>query len=251
MTCSSVTFLGTGAAVHPHRAQSSVLVDYMGYNLMVDSGCSVLNQLSRLNIGVDDIDYVVVTHGHYDHICGLGMISFVKQFTGGKRLKVLAPASALSLVEALVSAGAKSSGVEGLVSMSIERLADPGLTGDMRYITLEAIPAVHTVDAYSIAITLSNLGMIVISGDTRPTFDLARVAQNSLLTVHEATYPSTMKGKAEKRGHSTVAEAIHVASKSELGARYHLTLESEAEALRVSRGTNVLVPEDLSTVKIC
>ena len=51
------------------RQRSSVLIQDNGYNILIDAGPDVRNQL--LNANVDKIDAVLITHTHSDHISGL------------------------------------------------------------------------------------------------------------------------------------------------------------------------------------
>ena len=51
----------------------SILVDYAGKKILLDAGASnlFLNNMKLLNIDVDDIDFVTLSHAHYDHANGL------------------------------------------------------------------------------------------------------------------------------------------------------------------------------------
>ncbi|BAA79607.1 putative metal dependent hydrolase [Aeropyrum pernix K1] len=250
MSCAELYFLGTGAAVNPRRMQSSLLLDYMGVTVLVDASCGAANALEALGYPPESIGAVVVTHGHYDHVCGLGLLSFIKSFRGGPPLKLHSPPAAEGVVRSVVEAGLRSS-ARGGVGYSILPLRPGGEAGFGGVVRVRGLRADHTVEALSLEIGLAGLGFILVSGDTRPTEELEARAPRALATVHEATLPSGMAEKAAATGHSTVGEAVGVASKSGIGLLYHLTPESEEEALRASRGTRVMVPQDLQAVKIC
>ncbi len=81
----SLTFLGTGTSVgvpvigcdcavctssHPHnkRTRSSVVLRYGDVTLLVDSGPDL--RLQALREGLREIDAVIYTHGHLDHVAG-------------------------------------------------------------------------------------------------------------------------------------------------------------------------------------
>jgi len=51
----------------------SILIKESGKNILFDTGQSqnVLNNLERLGERVEDVDYIVLSHGHYDHTGGL------------------------------------------------------------------------------------------------------------------------------------------------------------------------------------
>ncbi|MCE4603473.1 MAG: MBL fold metallo-hydrolase [Aeropyrum sp.] len=251
MTCTEVYMLGTGSALHPARAQSSILVDTGYAILLVDAGCSSLNNLLRTGRRLEDLDAVAVTHAHYDHICGLGLLSFITQFRGRQPPIVVAPRGSLRIVEEALALGARSSAKPSSTMPEVRPIA-PGevlsLEGGLK---IRALAAEHTVEALGFEVSHRTSGSIVVSGDTRPAPQISEAASRAALTIHEATLPSGMEGEAHASGHSTVAQALEIASLSELGALYHLTPLSEAEAVERARGSRVLVPQDLGAVKIC
>jgi ribonuclease Z len=72
----SVLFLGTaGAAPSAHRGAPGHLVRRGGDRILVDCGEGTQRQLLRSGIGLVDVDAVLVTHCHADHVLGLpGML---------------------------------------------------------------------------------------------------------------------------------------------------------------------------------
>jgi len=81
-----ITFLGTGTSqgvpviacqcavcksedVRDKRLRSSVLISHKGQQFIIDTGPDFRQQLLREN--VDRLDFVLLTHGHKDHVAGL------------------------------------------------------------------------------------------------------------------------------------------------------------------------------------
>ena len=97
---------------------------------------------------------------------------------------------------------------------------------------------------------------IGISGDTRPTDELARFFKDCDLLIFESTYSQDKQEKAIENGHSTAAEAATIAKKAEVdklllthfSSRYDETslLVKEASAIHY----NVEAAEDLKVVRI-
>ena len=52
-----------------NRTRASIYLDIDGYNILVDAGPDLREQINKNNI--KNIDSVFVTHGHYDHIGGI------------------------------------------------------------------------------------------------------------------------------------------------------------------------------------
>lgn len=71
-----LVFLGTSAsAPSVHRGLSSAMVLYKEYRFMVDCGEGTQRQLLRSGLGFRRLDRILLTHGHLDHILGLGGIA--------------------------------------------------------------------------------------------------------------------------------------------------------------------------------
>ena len=68
-----VTFLGTGAATNPERAQSGIALTYERETVLLDTcgGSVVLGQLERAGIDIRTVHHLAITHAHYDHSGGL------------------------------------------------------------------------------------------------------------------------------------------------------------------------------------
>jgi ribonuclease Z len=71
-----LVFLGTSAAAPSvHRGLSSAMVSYKEYRFLVDCGEGTQRQLLRSGLGFRRLDRILLTHGHLDHILGLGGIA--------------------------------------------------------------------------------------------------------------------------------------------------------------------------------
>ncbi len=55
---------------------------------------------------------------------------------------------------------------------------------------------------------------IVYSGDTRPSEDIVKLAEDADLLIHDGTFSAELEDEADKGGHSTVKEAAEIAKKA-------------------------------------
>ncbi|MCB0005423.1 MAG: MBL fold metallo-hydrolase [Anaerolineales bacterium] len=97
--------LGTGTPIlDPERpASSAFLVDVAGATLLFDAGRGVTMQLLKLGRSPVAIDYLFITHHHYDHICDLGELLMAAWHNGRTApLHVYGPAGTRSIVKALL-----------------------------------------------------------------------------------------------------------------------------------------------------
>jgi len=71
-----LVFLGTSASAPSiHRGLSSAMVLHKEYRFLIDCGEGTQRQLLRSGLGFRRLDRILLTHGHLDHILGLGGIA--------------------------------------------------------------------------------------------------------------------------------------------------------------------------------
>ena len=88
---------------------------------------------------------------------------------------------------------------------------------------------------------------IVYSGDTRPTRELVRLAENADLLIHDATFDDQLKDRALEDGHSTPSQAAETAREAgvkrliltHISARYEKPSLLEKQARKVFPQTEV------------
>jgi ribonuclease BN (tRNA processing enzyme) len=102
-----VTTLGTGDAFGAAgRFHSAVVVQAGKSKALVDCGPCILQALHRAQISPGDIDFLLVTHLHGDHIGGVPMLLLDYQFRSRRKrpLVVIGPALCSARLEALTEA---------------------------------------------------------------------------------------------------------------------------------------------------
>jgi ribonuclease Z len=99
-----LVFLGTSAsAPSVHRGLSSAVVLYQEYRFLVDCGEGTQRQLLRSGLGFRRLDRILLTHGHLDHILGLGgLASTFGRWEAIDRLEIWGGRWALDRVEMLM-----------------------------------------------------------------------------------------------------------------------------------------------------
>ena len=99
-----LVFLGTSAsAPSVHRGLSAAMVMHKEYRFMVDCGEGTQRQLLRSGLGFRRLDRILLTHGHLDHILGLGGIaSTFGRWEAIERLEIWGGRWALDRVEQLM-----------------------------------------------------------------------------------------------------------------------------------------------------
>ncbi len=99
-----ITLLGTGGP-RPDRDRQgpATLVRAGGVDLLVDAGRGVATQLARVGLRPGDLDAVLVTHHHFDHIGGLGDLLMAAWNEGRTApLPIVGPPGTVRIVDALL-----------------------------------------------------------------------------------------------------------------------------------------------------
>jgi len=97
---------------------------------------------------------------------------------------------------------------------------------------------------------------ITYSGDTRPSQNLVKLARDSHILIHEATFEAGKEDKAMETGHSTASEAAEIAKKSNvknlilthLSTRYKRSDIIEMAAREIFKDS--IVAHDLMSVEV-
>lgn len=138
-----ITFLGTSAsAPSPKRNLPAYLVQHDEYRFLVDCGEGTQRQILQSGIGFKRLNRILITHGHLDHILGLGgLLSTFMRWETIDRLEIYGGASALErigdLIYGVVLRGAKPAMPVSLIEVK------PGLIFEAHDFTITAFPVNH------------------------------------------------------------------------------------------------------------
>jgi ribonuclease Z len=99
-----IVFLGTSASAPSiQRGLSSQIVLHREYRFLIDCGEGTQRQILRSGLGFKRLNRVLLTHGHLDHILGLGgLISTFARWEAMERLEIYGGRWALQRVYDLV-----------------------------------------------------------------------------------------------------------------------------------------------------
>lgn len=137
-----IVFLGTSAsAPSVDRGLSSSLVIYRDQRFIIDCGEGTQRQLLRSGLGFRRLDKVLLTHGHLDHMLGLGgLVSTFSRWESISTLSIYAGEWALQRVEDLMKVVLRG----GEVDMNIDLIAvRPGVVWESNTMTTTAFPVIH------------------------------------------------------------------------------------------------------------
>ena len=138
-----LVFLGTSAsAPSVQRGLSSALIMANEYRFMVDCGEGTQRQILRAGLGFRRLDRILLTHGHLDHILGLGgLASTLGRWEALDELNIYGGAPALNRVHALMEV-VFGPGQLPTVGVSLN-LIEAGPVFAAKHFTLTAFPVNH------------------------------------------------------------------------------------------------------------
>jgi ribonuclease Z len=247
-----LTLLGTGCpAVHANRYGPAQIVRHGDTTLLVDCGSGVTQRMAQAGISGRDIDAVLLTHMHSDHVIDLFQLVISSWHQGRDRpMRVFGPQGTYAYVDGMVSLWQsemerrieheRRPSALALQTEVIELKPDEMVEfGAMRVRAVEVDhkPVRH---AYGYAFETDE-AKLVISGDTRPCDTLTEAARGADLLLHEVFVHREMQPIEGRRTAETI-EAV---------ASYH-TLSSDVGKVAAKAGAKWLalthfVPPDCDT----
>lgn len=206
-----ITFLGVGSATPVVGGDHVALLVRAGMlTVLVDAGPAVMVQLGRQDVIADDIDVLLVTHAHGDHVLGWPMLLFRQR----PLIVVTAPETQRALRELawLVYPELREPTADRLTFVDLE----PGGEWQVGPLRVRSAATCHSVASQAYRIDCEEIGRaLTYSGDTGPCDEVRELAQGCDLLIHEATY---LHVQEPMYGHSTAGQAAQIAAAAGCGA---------------------------------
>lgn len=197
-----LTVLGaSGGFPSAGGATSGYLIEYDGHHILVDCGSGVLGNLFRF-IRIDQLDAIILTHLHYDHISDMQVMKYAIDLSrkfGIERpaIPVIAPATPELIADSLQSDG------DLIIGHIKDGSEHPMYGASVRFYAME-----HPVETYGL--TLEKDGKkLAMTADSIPCSNLQQLLQDADLAVMDAG--SIERYRKPKMMHMTAAECATLA----------------------------------------
>ena len=211
-----ITVLGSCANQISDREGVSLLVEHLDDNLLIDCGPGIVAALGRARRKASDINNVLLTHVHGDHISGFAYFVWNRNFERmgmepAKDIHVYGLQDTITLAKFMLEHCYPELNFPFQVVYHTLELSNGSCKWDIGGMNLTAIEACHTVPCISCVITGDNK-KFVYSSDTLPTEALAHFAKDADLVVHEGMMVDQMAQLATRVKHSLASQAGSFAS---------------------------------------
>ena len=207
-----VIVLGSGTcALTARRACASYAVRIAGDLVLLDAGSGALRRMSEAALDYRDIDAVVCSHTHPDHVADLAPLLMALRYTPGYRrskpLTLVGPAGFRDFHRALAGAyGEKTLAADGY-PMSIVELENRTMTIGEWSLTGRSMEHSRCCNGYR----FEHRGRVLAySGDTGPCDAVVEIGRAADLMLMECSFPD----ESPVEGHLTPSWAGRLAARA-------------------------------------
>jgi ribonuclease BN (tRNA processing enzyme) len=193
MANTKVVLLGTGSPrPSPERAQPAQLIEIGGESFIVDCGDAVTTQLVRSGRDVAQVQKILLTHLHWDHVLGYAGLIWGGWSAGRTTVEVWGPPGTKQMHDLLFGALYKGDvewiseigyAKSGIQSIKVHEI-DEGRFYERDGVTITATRVKHPVTTYAYRFTYAGK-RVVFSGDTAACAELVKCAEGADLLVQD------------------------------------------------------------------
>ncbi|MGD6780489.1 MBL fold metallo-hydrolase [Sutcliffiella horikoshii] len=204
MKLTVVGFWGGYPAVN--SATSGYLVEHENFKLLIDCGSGVLAQLQNY-IEVTDLDAVILSHYHHDHVADIGPLQFARliSFYMGKSVTQLPIYGHQEDMQGFSTLDHKEY-TKGIAY-------DPSKTLEVGPFKIEFLKTIHPVPCYAMKVSTDE-GSFVYTADTSYQESFIPFTKGADLLICECNLYAHQDGKAA--GHMNSHDAAKVAQGAEV-----------------------------------
>lgn len=244
-----ITFLGTrDAAVGRGVRTTSQLVSCGRTDVLVDAGVGAAGQLMQAGLAPDELEAVVLTHWHPDHVAGLPTL--LRRGQGAAAIRLFAPRPPAEAWWHTLRLG------------SLRRLAatldvlDAGEELELGALRVATFATDHGTPSLGWRFAeRDGERVVVVPGDSRPTPEIAEAACGADLLAFEATFLHRHVERAVASRHATAFEAGTLARAAGVGALALTHLSTRYARAEVAAEAQlafepVHVPDDLDRLSV-
>jgi ribonuclease BN (tRNA processing enzyme) len=186
-----ITFLGTGTGIpQDSRVQSGVLLDTEKNLLLFDCGCGVLGRIYESRHDHKEIDAIILTHLHLDHVGDVLALIKANWLVGKTDMRIYGPQGTQEWFEKTLDV---YDYLRDRFTVDITELSPgdefvPEGTESKCNCNIRCAKTVHTENSLAYRIQSKNK-TVVYTGDTEPCKEVMELAEGADVLIHECSFP--------------------------------------------------------------
>jgi ribonuclease Z len=250
-------FIGTaGSFLAANKSYPAILINN---DLLLYCGEGTTQKLIKIN-AIKNISIVCITHLHNDHIGGIFSLIWYYWLSGDRKdLKIIGPPKTRETIEKILDLLNTPPSMSNSFKVDFIEWKDTNQIQKISTINydIKAIRVEHSILAFAYRIE-KNDKSICYSGDTAPSQNLIKLAEDCDLFICESTFPSQFKRIAAKYGHCTPYDLARLANESHskkvamvhIASNYLDQIDKFKSQAEKEFGNEIIIAEDLMEIQI-
>lgn len=211
-----ITVLGSCANQTDIREGVAILVESNENKILIDAGPGIVSSICKIKAKASEIDNVILTHAHGDHISGIAYFVWQRHYetlgtdSVANELNIYGLSNCIELSRFMIDQ------MYGLQSFpfNINFIEiEPDVEKQIDNTIVQFVNAKHPTECVSVVLD-DKSGKMAFSSDTLPVDDFINYALNANILIHEGMWTENMRELADKTMHSTAKDASLVATKT-------------------------------------